>query len=124
MPRAEPKARLISQLQDHIWAEIKNLMLNDLSHPGTPICPIFLLLLLLFFKYLFLREHKRERGRERGAGDLKWALCWQADSNDPGVGPKLTNREVMTWAEASHSTNWATHVPPCHIFKDGVFVFF
>ena len=51
--------------------------------------------LFVFNLYLFLREWKRGRGR-RGAEDLKRALPRKADSNKPGVGLELVNREIMT----------------------------
>ena len=57
-------------------------------------------------------ECEQERGRER-EGDTEseadsrlWAV-----STEPDVGLRLMNREIMTWAEFSHLTDWATQVP-------------
>ena len=51
------------------------------------------------------------RGRETGdtesqAGSSLWAV-----STAPDVGLKLMNCEIMTWAEVSRLTDWATQVP-------------
>ena len=40
------------------------------------------------------REHKWRRGRQRGGQRIQSRLC--ADSSEPDVGLKLTNREIMT----------------------------
>ena len=49
-------------------------------------------------------EGHRERGEQKS-----WSgLC--ADSSEPNVGLKLTNCEIMTWADVRCSTNWATQV--------------
>ena len=32
-------------------------------------------------------------------------------ASEPSVGLELTNREIMTWAEVRHSTDWATQAP-------------
>ena len=67
--------------------------------------------------YLFLGECKQGRGRERGTGDLKQALCWQADSSEPEVGLELMNYEIITWAKVGCSTDWATQVSLFMNFK-------
>ena len=70
----------------------------------------------LFNVYSFLREREREhkwgRGRER-EGDTGsetdsslWAVRTELDA-----GPKLTNHEIMTWAEGRCWTDWATQRP-------------
>ena len=70
------------------------------------------------FVYFWHKERERERqsmsrgGAERGgdteseAGSRLWAV-----STEPNVGLKLTDREIMTWAEVRHSTDWATQAP-------------
>ena len=62
------------------------------------------------FIYLFLRErkHKQEEREIKGdteseAGSRLWAVSTEADA-----GLELTNCEIMTWAEVSRLTNWAT----------------
>ena len=71
-----------------------------------------------FFKCLFIFKRQRDRawvgagGAEREgdteseAGSRFWAV-----STEPDTGLKLTNREIMTWAEVGHSTAWATQAP-------------
>ena len=72
--------------------------------------------------YLFLRERQRQnssrggaerdREKESEAGSRLWAV-----STEPDVGLKLTECEIMTWAEDGRSTNWATHVPHYALFN-------
>ena len=40
------------------------------------------------------------------AGSRLWAV-----STEPDMGLKLTDCEIMTWAEVKHSTDWATQEP-------------
>ena len=57
-------------------------------------------------------EHKQGRGREREretepeVGSKLWAL-----STEPDSGVKLTDCEIMTWAEVRGLTDWATQAP-------------
>ena len=68
----------------------------------------------IFFNiYSFLRDTDsmsrgggRERETESEAGSRLWAV-----STEPSVGLKLTNHEVMTWAEVGHLTDWTTQAP-------------
>ena len=52
------------------------------------------------------REGQRERETESKAGSRLWAVSAQ-----PNAQPKFMNREIMTWAEVGHWTNWATQAP-------------
>ena len=49
---------------------------------------------------------EREGDTESEAGSSLWAV-----STEPDAGLELTNHEIMTWAEVSHSTDWATQAP-------------
>ena len=49
---------------------------------------------------------EREGDTESEAGSRLWAV-----STEPDTGLKLTNREIMTWAEVGHPTEWATQAP-------------
>ena len=49
---------------------------------------------------------EREGDTESETGSRLWAV-----STEPNAGLKLTNREIMTWAEVGHLTDWATQVP-------------
>ena len=86
-----------------------------------PLCiPHFLTgIVVFFFNFfnvsLFLRQCERhsassggaDRGRHRiRSGSRLWAV-----STEPGTGLELTNREIMTWAEVGHLTDWATQAP-------------
>ena len=81
---------------------------------------LFMFFFLIFKKnltFIYYWETERHRvwageGTERGgdteseAGSRLWAV-----STEPDVGLKLTNYEIMTWAEVRHLTHWATQVP-------------
>ena len=64
--------------------------------------------------YLFIFERERERERawagegqretESEAGSQLWAV-----STEPNWGIKLTNREIMTWADVGRMLNWQSH---------------
>ena len=78
---------------------------------------------ILFNVYLFLKETEtvwvgmgqRERERKRATESETVSRLWAA-STEPHVGLKLTNREIMTWAEIWCSTDWATQAPLKWIF--------
>ena len=53
-------------------------------------------------------EGQREGETESEAGSRLWAV-----STEPDAGLKLTDREIMTWAEVGSSTDWATQAPQC-----------
>ena len=46
---------------------------------------------------------EREGDPESEAGSRLWAV-----STEPGAGLELTDREIVTWAEVSRLTDWAT----------------
>ena len=46
---------------------------------------------------------EREGDTESEAGSRLWAV-----STEPDAGLKLTDSEIMTWAEVGRSTDWAT----------------
>ena len=49
---------------------------------------------------------EREGDTESEAGSRLWAV-----STEPDAGLKLTDREIMTWAEVRRLTHWATQAP-------------
>ena len=49
---------------------------------------------------------EREGGTESEAGSRLWAV-----STQPNAGLKLTNHEILTWAEVRCLTNWDTQAP-------------
>ena len=51
-------------------------------------------------------QAEREGDIESQAGSRLWAV-----SPEPNTGLKLTDHEIMTWAEVGSSTNWATQAP-------------
>ena len=62
-------------------------------------------------------REEREEDTESKAGFRLWAV-----STEPGVGLKLMNYEIMTWALVRRSTDWATQAP-LNIFKINVYLF-
>ena len=105
---------------------------NRLSHPGAPLpifknglflyCGVFILLKFFFLNvYLLLRDRERQSmsigGAERQEGDTesKAGSRLRAVSTEPDTGFKLTDCEIMTWAEFSRPTDCATHAPPVHL---------
>ena len=59
--------------------------------------------------FIFERENKQGRGRERGGQKIWSGLC--ADSRESDAGHEPTNGEIMTWAKVGHLTDWATSCP-------------
>ena len=55
---------------------------------------------------MFIFETEREGDTESETGSRFWTA-----STEPDTGLKPTNREIMTWVEVRHSTDWATHAP-------------
>ena len=49
---------------------------------------------------------EREGDTESKAGSRLWAV-----SPEPDAGLKLTDREIVTWAEVGRLTDWATQAP-------------
>ena len=49
---------------------------------------------------------EREGDTESETGSRVWAV-----STEPDAGLKLTDREIMTWAEVGCLTDWATQAP-------------
>ena len=64
-------------------------------------------------------DAQTEGDTESEAGSRLWAV-----STEPNAGLKLTNREIMTWAEVRRSTYWATQAPQLLvIFEQIVYVY-
>ena len=62
---------------------------------------------LFFNDYLFFTEREREkvsRGRAERVGDRILSGIFP-ESTEPDVGLKLTNHEIMSWAEVTRLTN-------------------
>ena len=63
---------------------------------------------------MFIFETERDRAwvgegqRERETQNLKQAPGSELSAQSPTLGLELPNREIMTWAEAGHSADWAT----------------
>ena len=67
------------------------------------------------FIYFWQRETQSMSGRraeKEGDTESKAGSKVQAVSTEPDTGPELRSREIMTWAEVGHLTNWATKAPP------------
>ena len=75
---------------------------------------IHFIFIFLTFIYFWDRERQslnkggaeREGDTESEAGSRLWAI-----SPEPNAGLKLTDCEIMTWAEVGCSTDWATQAP-------------
>ena len=64
-----------------------------------------------FFMFIHLRVRESKQGRSNVRGEQRiWSRLW-ADSREPNAGLKLTNYEIMTWAEVRSLTNVTTQVP-------------
>ena len=66
---------------------------------------IYIIFFLIFFKSIFKREKEIQNLKQ--AGSRLWAV-----SPEPNTGLKLTNPEIMIWAEVRRLTDWATQLPP------------
>ena len=95
------------------WIRVKSWMLNRLSHQGVPIQLFFFKKSFLMFIYYWETERDRARAwegqREEETQNLKQAP--DSELLEPDAGLKLTNWEIMTWAEVGCSSNWATQTP-------------
>ena len=60
------------------------------------------------FLIIYLWESTGEGGADRGS---EAGSVLPADSSEPDVGLKPTEREIVAWAEVGCSTSWATQVP-------------
>ena len=68
--------------------------------------------LLTFIYFLRVRDWARA-GEVQREGDVELEACsrlWVV-STEPDGGLEPTNREIMTWAEVSRPTDWATQAP-------------
>ena len=69
----------------------------------------------IFYVYSFPEKERQSmsrKGSEReGNTETKTGCRLWAVSTEPNAGLKLTNQEIMTWAEVWHSTDWATQMP-------------
>ena len=69
--------------------------------------------MLIFLKkdfYLFIWQRERERS-ESEHKQTEWQAGGEAGSlpsKEPDVGTRSQDAGIMTWAEGSRSTNWAT----------------
>ena len=84
---------------------------------GSSFCAWFFLYLFknTFFFLMFIFERVSREGAERGRQRIWGGLC--TDSKEPDVGLELTHREIVTWAEVVHLTDWATRAPVLGFFK-------
>ena len=95
--------------------------LTHLAHPLLPQppqqpCLPFFLKKKFFFLRLFIFETERDRawmgeGQREGDTESETGSRLLAVSTEPDAGLKLTDREIMTWAEVGRLTDWATQVP-------------
>ena len=97
------------ELRDHDLS--RSQMLNWLSQTEPSRCPGDFFLMFLFFKFIYLFwERKHEWGRDKERGRIPGRLCTVSMELEP------MNHEIMTWAEVRCLIDWATQVPPNHIF--------
>ena len=62
------------------------------------------------------RGAEKEADTESEAGSRLWAV-----STEPDTGLELPSREIMTWAQVGHLSDWATQVPhEFHLFNQHV----
>ena len=129
LPESQRKGKIIVQFLPSVYHFSKILFAPTSSSGHQWILNYLLsanqLSLFFFFFLIFIFERARERERERertprkgGGGMCRerggqriWSrLC--TDSSKPGVGLKLTNLEIVTWAEVGRIAPWATQAPP------------
>ena len=74
------------------------------------------------FIHFWEKESVSKGGAERrGDTESEAGSRLRAVSPDPDVGPELTNREIMTWAEVGRLPDWAVQAPFWDfIFKDSL----
>ena len=72
-----------------------------------------------FLKFIYFWETERDtvrvgEGQREGETQNPKSVPGSelsAQSPEPDVGLELTDRKIMSWAEVSHLTNWATQAP-------------
>ena len=64
--------------------------------------------------FIFERGAEREGDTESEAGSRLWAI-----GTEPDVGLKLTDSEIITWAEVGHLTDWVTQAPHQNYLLNG-----
>ena len=78
---------------------------------------IYVNYLAFFFTFIYFGETEWDKvwagegQSEKETQNLKQAPGSGASSIEPDTGLKLTDCEIMTWAEVRCSTDWATQVP-------------
>ena len=63
--------------------------------------------------FIYFWERARAEGGAEREGDTESEAGsgLRAVSTEPDAGLKLMDREIMTWAEVGHLTDWATQAP-------------
>ena len=109
----EPSSLLLPSTERRLYTAVVTLRSSADQMPSQ--------IIQLFFKILFiyLREKEHTSGRrDRGKGWNRLPICWAGiqiwGSRDLGIWGSWDPR-IMTWAEGSCLTNWATQVPQDYI---------
>ena len=110
----------------NIYQQQKHVFISIVSDPGQHLVLLNFLIFTNFMwnlhspppffnVYLFLRETETElergRGRERARHRIRNRLQAPSCQHRARAGLKLTDREIMTWAEVGRLTDWATQAP-------------
>ena len=67
----------------------------------------------IFLTFIYISRDSVSGGGAEREGDtesVEGSRLW-TDSTEPDAGLKLTDREIMSWAEVRRLTDWATQVP-------------
>ena len=87
----------------------------NITNSDSRNCRVLVFIIIIFLMFIFKREreteHEQGRGKERGRHRIQSSSRLWVVSIEPDMGFEPTNREIMTWAEVGHSTDWATQVP-------------
>ena len=107
---------------DRDWAEVGRL--TKWATQGPPEYGSFFLIFIYFIFLTFIYFWDRERQSMNGGGaervgdtESEAGSRLRAVITEPDVGLKLTDREIMTWAEVGRLTDWATQAPLVNFLK-------
>ena len=103
-------------MHHRVW--VRKISFSVLLYSCLFACLIFFFLTFIYFwERETETEHGQGRGRERGRQRIRSRLQDLSCQHRAQCGVQPTNREIMTWVEVGHLTDWATLVSLIYFFN-------